>query len=199
MPGLFTNYLTYPYRFAEYFRPFETQIDFNKRRALTLDGGDNDRITLTTVQDFANVVSRAVEYEGEWPVVGGIRGSELSIGDVLVLGRKIRGMFPIPFILFYSHCPVLISNDPGEPFHVEKLKAEDLKVGMVKCSWLPSVDHSGIPRAQAEALAPMLVAGMLLAISAGALKVTDEWNRLLPDYQFAQAGEFLAKAWRDKL
>jgi hypothetical protein len=74
MPGLFTNYLTYPYRFAEYFRPFETQIDFNKRRALTLDGGDNDRITLTTVQDFANVVSRAVEYEGEWPVVGGIRG-----------------------------------------------------------------------------------------------------------------------------
>ena len=87
---------------------------------------------------------------------------------------------------------------PGEPFHIEKLKADDLRAGVAKCSWLPTVDHTGIPREQAEALAPMLVAGMLLGISAGALMVTDEWNRLLPDYRFVQAAEFLTEAWRDK-
>ena len=90
------NYFTYPYGSAKHFHPFETQIDFNKRRALTLDGGDDDRITLTTAQDFANVVARAVEYEGEWPIVGGIKGTELSIGQLIALGEKIRGCVPLP-------------------------------------------------------------------------------------------------------
>jgi hypothetical protein len=71
-------------------------IDFNKRRALTLDGGDDDRITLTTVQDLANVVALAVEYEGEWPVVGGMKGTEISIGELLALGEKVRGTFILP-------------------------------------------------------------------------------------------------------
>ncbi|MCJ1471918.1 hypothetical protein MMC13_000559 [Lambiella insularis] len=177
LPGLFTNYFTYPYESAKHFHPFETHIDFNKRRALTLDGGDDDRITLTTVQDLSNIVARAVEYKGEWPVVGGIRGTEISIGQLLALGERVR----------------------GEPFHIEKLKAKDLEAGVAKCSWLPTVDHPGIPHEQAEALAPMLVAGMLLGTSAGALRVTDEWNRLLPDYQFTQAEEFLAEAWHGKI
>jgi hypothetical protein len=99
---------------------------------------------------------------------------------------------------YASHWLVLTFDEPGKPFHIERLKADDLKAGVVKCSWLPTVDHPGIPREQAEALAPMLVAGMLLSISTGALNVTDEWNRLLPDYQFTQAEKFLAEAWRDK-
>jgi hypothetical protein len=79
-------------------------IDFNKRRALTLDGGGDDRITLTTVQDLANVVARAVECEGEWPVVGGIKGTEISIRELLAPGEKVRGAFisfhfAIPFVL----------------------------------------------------------------------------------------------------
>ena len=93
---------------------------------------------------------------------------------------------------------MLTPDQLGKSFHVEKLQADDLKAGVVKCSWLPTVDHPGIPREQAEALAPQLVASMLLSISTGALNVTDEWNRLLPDYQFTQAAEFLAEAWRDK-
>jgi hypothetical protein len=76
---------------------------------------------------------------------------------------------------------VLISDKLGGPFHIEKLKADDLKAGVAKCSWLPIADHPGIPRDQAEVLAPMFVAGVLLGISAGVLNVTDEWNQLLPD------------------
>lgn len=66
-------------------------FDFNKRRALLLDGGDDNRITLTTVQDFANVVARAIDFEGEWPVVSGIRGADMSIGQLITLGENIRG------------------------------------------------------------------------------------------------------------
>ena len=197
---MFTNYFAYPYESAKHFRPFETQFDFNKRRALTLNGGYDDRITLTTVQDLANVVALAVEYEGEWPVVGGVKGTELSIGQLIALGEKVRGTFPCA-ILFLSTTAIgrrLTFDQPGKSFHVEKLQADDLKAGVAKCSWLPTVDHPAIPREQAEALAPQLVASMLLSISTGALRVTDEWNRLLPDYQFTQAAEFLAEAWRDK-
>ena len=64
-----------------------------------LDGGDDDCITLTTVQDLAKVVGRAVEYEGEWPVVGGIKGTDLSIGKIIALGEEIRGTFSPPIVL----------------------------------------------------------------------------------------------------
>ena len=69
---------------------------------------------------------------------------------------------------------------------------------MVKGSWRPLVNHPAIPPDRAGALSGILLAGMLLGISAGALNVSDEWNRLLPDYKFAQAEEFLSEAWRDK-
>lgn len=71
----------------------EIPFDFNKRRALILDGGEDDRITLTTVQDLANVVAKAIDYEGEWPVIGGIRGTDMSVGQLIALGEKIRGAF----------------------------------------------------------------------------------------------------------
>ena len=69
----------------------ELPLDFHKRRALILDGGDDDRMVLTTVQDLANVVARAIDFEGEWPVIGGIKGAELSVGQLLALGEQIRG------------------------------------------------------------------------------------------------------------
>ena len=73
-----------------------------------------------------------------------------------------------------------------------------IKAGVVNTSWLPTVDHPGIPQEHVEALAPTLVASMLLAILSDALNVTDEWNQLLPDYKFTQAEEFLGQAWKGK-
>lgn len=71
----------------------EIPFDFSKRRALVLEGGLDDRITFTTVQDLAYVVTQAVEFEGEWPVTGGIKGCELSIRELIIMGEKIRGKF----------------------------------------------------------------------------------------------------------
>lgn len=93
MPGLFTNYLTHPYKSTKHVHPMQTPFDFGKRRLLTVEGTDNARITLTTVTDIANVVAKAVEYEGEWPVVGGIRGDDLTMGEVIKMGERIRGKF----------------------------------------------------------------------------------------------------------
>ena len=85
------NYLTGPYQSSNHIHVLETPFDFNKRRALVVEGGEEDRITLTTVQDFANVVARAVQFEGEWPVVSGIRGADMTIGELVALGEKVRG------------------------------------------------------------------------------------------------------------
>ena len=89
----------------------------------------------------------------------------------------------------------MIGYGTGQKFVVDRLSADDLKVGLLDSSWYPSVEHSGIPDGQAKAIVAQLVAGMLLGTSAGALNVTDEWNRLLPDYKFTQASDFLAEAW----
>ena len=89
-------------------------------------------------------------------------------------------------------------HETDGPFHVERLKADDLKAGVAGPSWLPKADHPSFTPEEGEALAASFTAGMLLGISAGGLNVSDEWNRLLPDYEFTTAEEFLAKAWRGK-
>ncbi|OAQ76310.1 hypothetical protein VFPBJ_08670 [Purpureocillium lilacinum] len=90
-PGLFVNYFTYPYKSANHVVPIETPIDFNNSRALAIDGAEESRLTLTTVQDLAQVVARAVEYGGEWPIIGGVQGTEITVGQLIALGGKIRG------------------------------------------------------------------------------------------------------------
>ncbi|MCJ1401942.1 hypothetical protein MMC11_005159 [Xylographa trunciseda] len=175
-PGLFLNYLTSPHKSSNHVHIMETPFDFNRRRALLLDGGDDERITFTTVQDLANVVARAIDFEGEWPVVGGIRGAEMSIRELMALGEKIR----------------------GAPFKIEKLKADELESGEWKSTWIPKLDHPSIPPEQVDMFSKIIVAGMLLAISAKAYSCSDEWNRLLPDYKFTQPEEFLSEAWGGK-
>ena len=74
----------------------------------------------------------------------------------------------------------------------------DLKAGELKSSWKPTAGHPAFSPEQLEAISTKLMAGILLGISAGALRVSDEWNRLLPDYRFTQADDFLTEAWCDK-
>ena len=76
------------------------------------------------------------------------------------------------------------------------MKAEDLEAGKLESAWLPAIAvESAFPDEQAEALIKRLVTGLVLGISVGALKVSDEWNHLLPEYKFAQAEDFLGAAW----
>ncbi|KAJ5294700.1 NAD(P)-binding protein [Penicillium antarcticum] len=123
-PGLFVNYLTRPYKSTKHIHQIEIPFDFANRRFIAIDGSDDDQITFTAVKDLANVVAGAIDFEGEWPVVGGIRGTNISIGQLLALGEKVRGY---------------------QRFLVEKVKAEELEKGTWQTSWVPKVDHPSIP------------------------------------------------------
>lgn len=48
-------------------------------------------MTLTTVQDIAGFVARAMDYDGEWPKAGGIRGNRVTISEIIKIGEKLRG------------------------------------------------------------------------------------------------------------
>lgn len=90
----------------------------------------------------------------------------------------------------------LISYYLGGSFAVEKLNVDDLRAHKPNSSWLPTVRHPSIPPEHAKALAAMATSSILLGMAAEEYKVSDEWNRLLPDYKFTQAEEFLTEAWR---
>ena len=93
---------------------------------------------------------------------------------------------------------VLTLNEPGGPFEIEKLKADELESREWKTSWVPKLDHPSIPAEQVDMFSRIILAGVLLAISAKAYNCSDEWNQLLPDYKFTQPEEFLSEAWRGK-
>jgi nucleoside-diphosphate-sugar epimerase len=90
-PGLFLNYLANPHKTSTHVTAIETPFDFQNKRAIMAQGSEDACVTWTTVRDLANVVVKAVEYEGAWPVVGGIRGNRISMADLIKLGEKLRG------------------------------------------------------------------------------------------------------------
>ncbi|KAJ4258834.1 hypothetical protein NW762_007921 [Fusarium torreyae] len=172
--GLFTNYMTYPFKSSKHVLMFETPINFHGRRALLVDDGEAI-ITLTTAQDAAQVTALAVEDESEWPLVSGVKGSDITLNELVALGEKIR----------------------GGPFTVEKLKSEDLRAGVVKAPWLPLPEHPAIPVEIREKYAANIIQGILLAFKDGAFQISDEWNKRLPDFKFTSPEEFLTKAWAE--
>lgn len=164
---------------------------------ILVDGDDGIRITLTAVQDIARVVARAVEYEGEWPVVGGIQGSNISIGEFIALGERIRGGSLSYNFTYIKICPDSLSPG-GLPFTIERVKAEDLEAGAWETSWTPTVDHPSIPPEQAVVASKYMTSRILLAVNAGSYAVPDQWNNLLPDFEFTPVEKFLTDAWKGK-
>jgi len=92
--GMLVDYMAWPHRHPEsvHVVPVETPIEFHTKRALVLDE-ENARITFTTSKDLAQVVALAVEWDEtkEWPRIGGIKGWEGTLGEVIAMGEKIRG------------------------------------------------------------------------------------------------------------
>ena len=175
-PGGFLNYFASPQKTTKHISPIGLHIDFQNARALVVEGHIDDPLTFTAVQDVAAVVARAVEFEGEWPVVGGISGNKISTREILQLGEKIL----------------------GKPFDVEYIPLATLEAGVPGTSWLPGLDHpslSSLPEEQKPAIANQFWSAFLLSTTKGAWTVSDEWNLLLPDLKFLGAEEFLSEWW----
>ncbi|KAK6007320.1 hypothetical protein QM012_006328 [Aureobasidium pullulans] len=174
--GLFLNYLTRPYKSAKHLWQIQTPFDFDLGRCIIAEGGNDSRITFTTVQDLARVVARAIDFEHPWPVVGGISGNEMSLKQMIELGEKIR----------------------GKPFKVEEIPIDELKDGSWKSSWTPRIDHPSVPPQKNDELSRIMVSEILRGISAGDFLCSDEWNKLLLDFKFTQVEEFLMSVWDGK-
>jgi hypothetical protein len=73
------------------------------------------------------------------------------------------------------------------------LNREDLYAGELKLENPPHFSHPAIPADQAEGFTKIAIIGTLLSIHQGAWSVSEEWNKLLPDYQFVSVEEYLKK------
>jgi hypothetical protein len=89
-PGMFLNYLSFPYPSTKYMKVFALNYDLENRRAIVPAERDFS-VTFTTVQDLAKVVTEAIDYEGEWPKRGGISGTNLTSSELIKLVESIRG------------------------------------------------------------------------------------------------------------
>ena len=86
-------------------------------------------------------------------------------------------------------------------FGVEKVGLASLQEGKLDATWSLSAQHPSFSGGGAEELAAVLkvvLVSTLLSTAKGAWDVSDEWNKLLPDYRFAEIEDFLAMAWNEK-
>ncbi|KAI1641867.1 NAD(P)-binding protein [Daldinia loculata] len=173
--GTFTNYLGHPHKTTNHVHTVPFLYDFESQHAVAIEGSLDDAIVWTTVQDIAGVVARAVEYKGEWPAIGGISGTRATIGELLQLAEVI-----------------------GRPLKVDWVKKEDLEAEIrnVGDIFLPDL-RTATPE-QVGAFLQAVPTRVLTAITRGAYDVTDEWNKLLPDYKFTQLEDFLKSVWGGK-
>ncbi|KAF6824265.1 hypothetical protein CPLU01_10950 [Colletotrichum plurivorum] len=175
--GAFTNYFAHPHQTAKHYRiDFAFFADVGNARGFMVEGSEDAKITLTTVDDVAEVTARAVEYEGEWPSFGGIAGNTITIGELMKLGEEVR----------------------GKPFEIDRLKLEDVKNGILKTNFYPRIPLPGLSEEQAADFSKVVARGLLISVGYGALEVSDEWNKLLPDWKPTKAREFLQEVWGAK-
>ncbi|KAF8853622.1 NAD(P)-binding protein [Acephala macrosclerotiorum] len=169
-PGLLMDYLAFPHKTSKHVAPLSTFFDFQNRRAIIVEGHDFF-MTFTTAHDLATVVAQAVDYQGEWPVIGGIQGNRVPVSKILEIGEKVRGY----------------------PFATEKVKLEDLEAGNLKTSLTLQARHASVDEDHAMSNLNMILTAMLLSSAKSSWDVSDEFNRLLPDYKFIEMEDFLAK------
>ena len=90
-PGLFLEYLAFPHKTAKYLQPLQTVFDFEKCRAIIVQGRQDAVMSLTSVKDVAAIIAKAVEFKGQWPTTFGIQGNRLTFHDILAIGERVRG------------------------------------------------------------------------------------------------------------
>ncbi|KEF57113.1 uncharacterized protein A1O9_07303 [Exophiala aquamarina CBS 119918] len=175
-PGIFLDYLAFPHKTSKYIDPLQTFFDIQNKRAIVVAGHEDAIMTLTTAADLAAIVARAVDYEGKWPIYGGIRGNRCTFSQIIEIGGRVR----------------------GQPFIVEKAQLSDLEAGELKTSWTLEAVHAAVSPAEAAAMLKIVSIGILLSSTKGAWDVSDEMSALFPDHRFTRVEEFLEKVWGAK-
>lgn len=168
-------------------------------------------MTLTTAADLAAIVARAVDYDGKWPVNGGIRGNRVTYSQIIEIGERVRGEYDFLWpdasylLLWFTmkekekvHIADQRLSHTGQPFTVEKVQLSDLEAGELKTSWALEAVHPAVSPAEAAAMLKIVSIGILLSSTKGAWDVSDDMSALFPDHQFARIEDFLEKVWGGK-
>ncbi|KAF5572595.1 hypothetical protein FPCIR_14234 [Fusarium pseudocircinatum] len=121
---------------------------------------------------MSRVVAQALEYNGIWPTVGGMQGTAFTVSELIALGEKLRG-----------------------PFKVEKFSCEDLEARNVTTSWYPVIEHHALPDEMKEQVSKAFLVESIAGLKRGVWTVSDEWNKLLPDFEFTSAESYLKGIW----
>lgn len=82
---------------------------------------------------------------------------------------------------------------------MEKIKSAQARMGRLTTSWCPEMDHPTVPQEMREAASKVFTAKTVLSVYQTTWRVSDEWNRLLPDHKFTSVGAFLEKWWGGEL
>jgi hypothetical protein len=172
---VFVDYWAHPYVLSPGLHSWPFFIDYENRRAIVLDDGDQPMMQMP-VSDVSEFLERALSDDRPWPTVGGMQGPKATSNEILALGKKIRG---------------------GE-WTVEHVKSEDIEKRELKTSWVPYLTHPVIPVDQREAFSREFVFEFFKALKMGAWVVGDEWNKRFPDFKPIGFEEYLTKAWEGK-
>ncbi|KAI0166974.1 NAD(P)-binding protein [Hypoxylon sp. FL1284] len=173
--GSFMDYLGHPHGTSKHVKTMGFLFDFEKQHATLVKDHLDDAMVWTTVKDIAGVVARAVEYEGEWPAIGGIRGNRVTMREMLRLAEAM-----------------------GKPFTVEWFNLQDMETEERSFEGVGTFNLHTAPPEEVEAFLYKALKGILVGITRGAYDITDEWNKLLPDYKFTQVEDLLKQAWGGK-
>lgn len=174
-PSVFMDYFAHPYPLSPGLGTWTFFLDFENRRAIVLDEGD-DPIVVTAISDISQILGRALADSSPWPAVGGMRGCVTSINELLDIGKRVRG---------------------GD-WKVEYVKSEDVEQGKLGTSWVPEFVHPVIPAEQREAFSKAFVVDFFKAVKNGSWMVGDEWNKRFPEYKMVSAEEYLEEAWKGR-
>ncbi|KAJ9614316.1 hypothetical protein H2200_002452 [Cladophialophora chaetospira] len=175
-PGLFLDYLAFPYKTTKHIDPLQTVFDLENCRAILVEGHEDAIMTLTAAADVAAIVTHAVECEAEWPEIGGISGNRMTFSQIIALGEKVR----------------------GRSFTIDQVKSQDLEAGSLNTSWALEKRHQAVSEEQSSDFAKKVSIGILLSSIKGAWDVSDELNQLFPDHKFEKADHFLESVWKGK-
>ncbi|KAK3984494.1 hypothetical protein QBC44DRAFT_15735 [Cladorrhinum sp. PSN332] len=171
--GLFMNYLAGPKQNTKHLSTNDFLIDIEHGRAL-VPGGVDHLLTYTAIEDIVNIVVKAIDYEGEWPKIGGINGVTATLGQGIEVSEKIT----------------------GKQFTLEVLDIEELKAGELNSSFLPKLDHPAVKELDQDTKTAFIkhaYTSLLQAVVEGDAVVSDEWNRIFPDYKFLGFDAFISK------
>jgi NmrA-like family len=173
-PGVFLDLTVWPRKTAEHLYITCIGIDVEGGQALMVEDGAQ-QISFTTIQDTGRVVAAAVDFEGEWPEIGGIAGETIE----------------------YRHLLDKLEQYSGKKLKRHVLKIEDLKQGKFTSPWLPPWRHPIIPEFLGDLVAKKVMTEWWLAGSTGDAAVNEAWNQLLPDIQLTRVDDFLSKVYHD--